>query len=183
MGKPTREEITKAYHETGHAVIARVLDIRVNLLTTLGVDGVTAAVAETHSAAYQARDADQEAKIAGLMKDMIVCFAGPHAQAKHRPPKRKRPSEWSSDLDGARSMAATAALIASGVDVSTLTSSEADLNADQVAYAEDMARQASEAARGLVAEHWATIDRIANVLLDRPILNGGDLDKLILTSE
>jgi hypothetical protein len=179
MPAPTRTEIDKAYHETGHAVIARVLGIHVNLLTTFSIDEFTGAVAETYSAAYLARDADQATRVAACMKDAIVCLAGPEAQYRHRPQTRRRPPEWESDLDGARNFAATAALIASGVDVRAMDLQvPVTLNADQLSYANDMLQQSQEAARELVAEHWETIERIANVLLQRPILNGDDLNEL-----
>jgi hypothetical protein len=52
---------TKAYHETGHVVAAYVEGVAVNFVTTLALDDVTAAVAQTHSATYLARELIKQA--------------------------------------------------------------------------------------------------------------------------
>ena len=60
--KFTRKQLTKmmAYHEAGHAVIARVLKISINYVTILPAYDTGAAVALTHSATYHACDANQD---------------------------------------------------------------------------------------------------------------------------
>jgi hypothetical protein len=69
------------------------------------------------------------------MKDMVVCLAGPYAQGRHRPLKKKHSrDEWESDIETARGLAARAALVQSGVDVRPMDPNVAfTLNADQAA--------------------------------------------------
>jgi ATP-dependent Zn protease len=174
-----KEAAKRAYHEAGHAVIARMLGLKVHYVTTLE----SAEAALTHCAAYQARNADQVTRLAAFMKDIIVALAGPQAQLKYRPPKNKQPYEWGDDLKNAQNSAIQAALMASGVD--TLLNPEGsfitvDLDADQAVCANDMLQQARDAVRDLVAEHWPQIERVAAALLSHPILNGDDLDELIV---
>jgi hypothetical protein len=87
---PTREEITTAYHEAGHAVIARMLGIAVEYVTTLS-DDRTNGVALTHSAAFLAQDADQTTRLVAITKDMVVSLAGPYAEMRSRPATAELP--------------------------------------------------------------------------------------------
>jgi ATP-dependent Zn protease len=177
----TNKTTKQAYHEAGHAVIARVQGIPVDYVVLFPDSD---ALALTQSAAYLARDADQATRLAAIMKDIIVCLAGPYAQHRHRPLKKpgiETTAEWEGDFDNVRGLAVTAALIASGADISqfdpaipvTLTTEE------QQAYVVDMLRRAQDTTRDLVAEHWLAIERVAKALLDRPILDGVELDELI----
>jgi hypothetical protein len=118
--KLTRKQLTKmmAYHEAGHAVIARVLKININYVTILSAYDTAAAVTLTHSATYHARDADQEPQLCALMMDAVVSLAGPHAEARHRLPKGRRiPDEWDDDRQHAMSFAREAALVKRGVNL------------------------------------------------------------------
>jgi|SRR5450631_574738 hypothetical protein len=90
---------------------------RGDFVTTLALDDVTAVVAQTHSATYLGRDADQASQLAAIMQDIVVCLAGPYAQGRHRPLKKHTGDEWESDIETARGLAARAALVQSGVDV------------------------------------------------------------------
>ena len=182
--KLTRKQLIKmmAYHEAGHAVIARVLKININYVTILSPGDTAAAVALTHSATYHARDADQVPQLHALMMDAVVSLAGPHAEARHRLPKGRRiPDEWDDDRQHAMSFAREAALVKRGVNLR-----EIDLKAIHALSTEDEAevrsfiRHADNKARDLVAEHWPAITMVAEVLLSIPILGEADVDKLIL---
>jgi hypothetical protein len=53
-----RRELLKAYHEVGHAVIARKLGIAVNRMTVFSTDDTNDAHALTESAAFLSRGVD-----------------------------------------------------------------------------------------------------------------------------
>jgi ATP-dependent Zn protease len=179
MTKLTPEKIT-AYHEAGHAVIARMLGIAVEYVTTLS-DDLTDGGALTHSAAYLARDADQATRLAAITKDMVVSLAGPYAEMRYRPKAKRACGAWVYDREKANVLAFQAALIQTGVDIFLIGTVTVNLNADQEAYANELLGQCNERASDLVAEHWTKIDAVAKALLSRPILIGDDLDELIGT--
>ncbi|WP_051677457.1 hypothetical protein [Bradyrhizobium sp. URHD0069] len=171
-----QKELVLAYHEAGHAVIAHALGIAVKYVTTLE----DASAALTHSATYLARDADHPAQLEAIRKDVIVCLAGPHSQAKHRRPKKKEPDEWKDDIETASGLAARAGLVATGIDLRRLDENfECCLTAYQAEFAADLFQHCSEKARNLVDEHWTAIDTVAKALLSRPVLNGDDIAELI----
>jgi ATP-dependent Zn protease len=82
---PTNRKKLKAYHEAGHAVIARVLGVGVPQLTLVSVDADTAASATTASAAALADRNDLFAHVAGIEKDIKISMAGPQSQNRYRP--------------------------------------------------------------------------------------------------
>ncbi|HYA29870.1 MAG TPA: hypothetical protein VEI95_13690 [Acidobacteriota bacterium] len=90
MNSKGKLERLKAYHEAGHAVVARTLGIAMSYVTTLPTEDMTAGGALANSASWLARDADQATQLAAIEKDMKACLAGPHAQARYQPRKIKR---------------------------------------------------------------------------------------------
>ena len=87
-GKDKLERL-KAYHEAGHAVVARTLGMAMSYVTMLPTDDMTAGSALADSASWLARDADQATQLAAIEKDMKALLAGPHAQARYQPRKTK----------------------------------------------------------------------------------------------
>jgi hypothetical protein len=79
MTNEKREKMI-AYHEAGHAVIARVfgLDVRHVMLFP------TTPLVHRQNAAWLARDADTATMLVALERDAKVTLAGPIAQQKHR---------------------------------------------------------------------------------------------------
>ena len=77
----TRKERIIAYHEAGHAVVARVLGLGVVHVAMFPTDGDGLAGAQTWSAAWLARDADHSTKLRALENDAKVNLAG----RRHRP--------------------------------------------------------------------------------------------------
>lgn len=185
--KKTRKQLDKekAYHEAGHAVIARALGVGITFVTMLSPDDTAAAGAQTHSATYLARDADQATQLAAIEKDIKICFAGPSAQTRHRPPKGSHiPSEWERDIENAQSLAARAALVKSGADLSQIDrgiGSAPTLNPHDAAEVTRLTKQFASETDALIAENWAAIIRVAEELLRRPILTEDDVDTLINT--
>jgi hypothetical protein len=177
-----------AYHEASHAVVARVLGIECQGVLMFSPEGGAASGALTSSAAYLARDADQAAQLIALGKDITVAYAGPCGERKHRRPSKKYPDQWKSDYETAQTMAACAALVATGVDYLSLArnpdgSVNLDLSADQIAYTNDLMRQCRDAAIELVDEYWPAIERVAQALMTCDLLDQADLDRLIASSK
>src|ERR1700733_15185184 len=114
-------ELLKAYHEAGHAVVARLLEIPVNRVTIFPTDDTNQAIAEAHSAAYLSRNEDAAGQIIGLEKDAKVCLAGPYAQHHYRPAQGQTvddfPDEWASDIANAQSLVATSWMIRQGISL------------------------------------------------------------------
>src|SRR5262245_8600630 len=113
-----REDI--AYHEAGHAVIARKLGIEVTHAALFATGDDELAGTRTRSAEYLAlsayRDgkADMPAVVTALEGDVKVSLAGPTAQRRHRPPKTE--IGWDDDLERATSCAAKTVLLLSGTE-------------------------------------------------------------------
>jgi hypothetical protein len=86
---------TKAYHEAGHAVIARTLGVGVTYVA------LRLETTQTVSAAYLAETDDIDdipARIAALEKDTKVFYAGAQAQHRYRPLSRGQLSRAQSDV-------------------------------------------------------------------------------------
>jgi len=107
MNSKGKIERLKAYHEAGHAVVARTLGITLSYVTMLPTDDMPAGGALGNSVSWLARDTDQATRLAAIEKDMKACLAGPHAQKRYQPRKNKRtPNEWASDFNLAKSLVA-----------------------------------------------------------------------------
>jgi hypothetical protein len=172
----------KAYHEAGHAVVARALGVVVEYVTVLEDGRESGGQVLTHGAAHCVWDSDKAMRLAAMANDAIICLAGPRAQQLYRPPKNP-PDAWKSDIKVATSISYFAALIESGVDVGRSdTLRDHNITNGQEVFATDFFRRCSDEALKLVEKHWPAIERVAKALLNRPILNGADLDDLIGTA-
>ena len=109
MRKSDREH---AYHEAGHAVIARRHGLDVPYVVLLPTDDALAQ-APSESATYLARNADRPTQLAAIEKDFTVCIAGPLAQRRHRPSKSEK--GWYDDRQHAGSLVARAVLLETGI--------------------------------------------------------------------
>jgi hypothetical protein len=78
--KRNRDEIQRviAYHEAGHAVVARTLGVQINDIRLASRDNHV----QTYSAGWAAKDDTVEDRIAGYEKDAKVAMAGMIAQPK-----------------------------------------------------------------------------------------------------
>jgi hypothetical protein len=81
-----------AYHEAGHAVIARIQGVEIATIDMTRHDGRKAAVA-TPTAAWIAREAGEAAMLEAAKKDARVCLAGSIAQSKFQKAHGQRPDE------------------------------------------------------------------------------------------
>ena len=173
----------KAYHEAGHAVVARTLGIAMSYVTTLPTEEMTAGGALTNSASWLARDADQATQLAAIAKDMKALLAGPHAQARYQPRKTKRiPNDWASDFKLAKSFATKAVLIRNGrgADIPIGEGTfEIVLGADDLAEIAQLFHRIWNETEALVAKLWPAITLVAEELLTRRVLFEDEVDALI----
>ena len=173
----------KAYHEAGHAVVARTLGMAMSYVTMLPTDDMTAGSAVANSASWLARDADQVTQLAAIEKDMMACLAGPLAQARYQPRKTKRiPNDWASDFKLAKSFATKAVLIRNGrgADIPIGEGTfEIVLGADDLAEIAQLFHRIWNETEALVAKLWPAITLVAEELLTRRALFEDEVDVLI----
>jgi hypothetical protein len=174
----------KAYHEAGHAVVARALGVAVTYVSTFSTGPGNQGGAETHSAAWHARNADLPAQLAAIGKDLEVSLAGPLAEHRHRPVKRinfktGQPYWWTDDIARATCCAIQIVLLKDGT-ISTMVDTPPVVNEAQFAEGSRLIKQSWQETEALVERHWPTIERTANALLSgRPLLDQDELDALI----
>jgi hypothetical protein len=170
-----------AYHEAGHAVIARMLGVGVPYIALFSTDDSNSAAAPSQSAFWAARDSDVSARIAGSEIDGKIALAGPCAQHRYEPVKNIRrltATDWAGDFENARSYACRVVLLKEGID-SGGDSIGVSLNERQLDELNRSVDQWWEGATALVEKHWPAIERVAEALLDRPLLDERALDALI----
>jgi hypothetical protein len=170
----------KSFHEAGHAVIARVLEIQVSgvAMRPAGLDN-TAGV-ETVPASWLARNSGTAEQVFACENDAIVAFAGMAAQARSHPDlsvKIDNP-EFQGDIENARRFVANIVRALSGERVlenerSPPLSGE-DLRRAKVKFDELLQRTYA-----LVDEHWQAIQRVARALETHDRIDQAELDELI----
>jgi hypothetical protein len=183
-----KREKARAYHEAGHAVVARVLGVTVTHVAMFSTKPDNSAVAQTHSAYWSARFADAATQATAFEKDAKVSMAGFVAQLEFRPflnakkalkHARSPESPWSGDIRRAKSQVAAAMLARRAADKGVRD--WAPTNADHVSGAEALPvwNQLQAETEALVAENWPAIERVAEALLTRPLLSQDEVDALV----
>jgi ATP-dependent Zn protease len=164
-----------AYHEAGHAVIARMLGISIEYATLRALDGDARALA--HSAAHLAPD-DLEA----LEKDAIVALAGPTAQQDYRPLSRAaqkrlwKDGGWHGDSMNAMNSLGTLLMRQHDEPV---VPGETALKGERAEELRQLLNRTHQKAADLVKESWPAIERVAGALLTHPMLTEAEIDALI----
>jgi hypothetical protein len=126
-----------AYHEAGHAVIACALGCKVRFVI---IDPNGGGECQCDDPPEGERD-----------RKIMLCFAGPAAQRKHKPSSWK---SWHGNDDYRKAVELVQGLGVSDERVTAL-------------IRETLA---------LVEQHWARIERFAQVLLERGTLQGDEID-------
>jgi len=171
-----------AYHEAGHAVIARALGVTVEFVAMNSISEDAAAGAMTRSAAHHADKADTAARIRGSEADAMVALAGWAAQSRVHASSAER---WVNDpADGdvrnALSNAGRIAMLQAGEPVPDLAPGEAwELPAAYRESAVANYKRLWTETNAMVAEHWRKIERLAKILIERDYVDGAELDQLI----
>ena len=153
MAKQWRE-IT-AYHEAGHAVVARMLYVRVKSVTIrpdVGSSGMT----------------KLDLRYLNNDKQVLITLAGPYAQRRFAPRSR-----W-------RSSSTSVVTLNSGWDFDTVTGLIYDEHGNGDA-AKFYRRYAEAKAKQLVDRGWRRIEAVAKALLERETLTGTEMSQVILT--
>jgi hypothetical protein len=174
-----------AYHEAGHAVIARVLGVSVHHVSRFATEGGGTPRALTYSAAWNA--GSDSAYLIGLEADAKISLAGPHAEKKYRPDTNinlAQQNQWLDDMANAMSAVVKILLFKANPNdrVYFEGAREIELTSDQSAEATQLFNRISGETQALVEQHWSAIERTAAALLDRSVLNEHDIDALIIGS-
>jgi ATP-dependent Zn protease len=171
-----------AYHEAGHAVVARALGVGVVVVTMYPThlnDGVAGAV--TTSAAYRSQKAGDGAMAfaAACEDDAIVSLAGPASQVEFFPNtdcKRAHRGDWSNDWETAQGFLRRVVVVRKEGKVFQGDYCPDDGDRAQVyALWEQLASRASD----MVKANRGAIERVAKALLSRGCMDQDELDALI----
>jgi hypothetical protein len=167
-----------AYHEAGHAVVARVLGEPI-ISVTIGAIGEDNTGVLRPSAAHRARGTTSE--MAGYEIDGKVALAGPIAQQMSRPSRSDR--AWQSiesheeDFANAKSAAVCVALLSAGEPVPE--ASEVTLRGAQAALVRTTLERFERETKAALDEKWPAVKRVAKALFTRNHLDQAEVDRLI----
>jgi hypothetical protein len=172
--------VEMAFHEAGHAVVARMLGVELSHVALFATTDEGTPVAQTHSAAWLSRNGDLSARLAAYEKDITVMFAAAHAQNKHRPRSYKKlMRDCEDDVEQARNFLLHMVLLNAGVEVETATPGTILLTDQQLAEMNEIQRRLWAKAATLVEENWPAIEQTAEALLDHKILVQDEVDLAI----
>lgn len=160
-----------AYHEAGHAVIARDLDARVDHFSM--IDGEQKA--RTHSASYAAVKAGGD-RVRAAEIDAMVALAGEVAQVKHAPDTGRL--THSEDQENAFNAVMFSHFSAAGLPIPD-DGAEVQLTDEIRRLAGERLTRITAEVEELVDHHWGAITRVAEALTVRDLLHETQLDALI----
>lgn len=166
---------TLAFHEAGHAVVARLLKAPVNFVAMFATDATTKSVVQTRSEAYYA-SSEIGAKVTGFEKDIKIMLAGSFAQQI----ARRGSAGHADDLAQAKNMSLSIAMLRAGEELppsgvkATIAIDTSILDESKI-----LLKTLCEETRALLAENWPAVERVAQALMTRDILDQDDLDRLI----
>jgi hypothetical protein len=169
-----------AYHEAGHAVVARHFGLEVVQVTA----GRSQPASHNATAGWSARDFDTAGQITAYEKDAIVALAGFAAQRRKYP---KATYDFDRDVfhdtdddDMANARSATYKIFCLGAERALPAGENFTVEVDEAARAamRDVFDRLRRQTGALVEQLWPAIVRVATAL-ERRDLGQTDLDRLI----
>jgi ATP-dependent Zn protease len=175
-----KSEKQRAVHETGHAVVARVLGVAVTYVTMFPTRLDNNAAAQTRSATFLARHSSVEAIQIANAKDAKIALAGNIAERRYRPNDKSAKQGFGAGEDAKRAqvMAQTNVLVGAGLDLVNAPAS-IDVSPEQNDVAVALLHKWWDETVELVDSNWHTIRHVAKALQQRRFLDPETLDKLI----
>jgi hypothetical protein len=179
MGEAKRKrdalQIVIAYHEAGHAVVARTLGLRINDIRLASRDNYV----QTHSEGWVTKDGTAEERIVAYEKDAKTAMAGMIAQHQVRQLRQDDVRHQTDDIAIIWSQVASIALLRSGEPLPDLAPGEKG----KVALTDETAQAAMLVASRLWAEtqsmvkaSWGAIERVAALMLHQDRTTQADVD-------
>jgi hypothetical protein len=182
MRKSERQAVI-AYHEAGHAVIARKPGLEVTSVTIVPNLEYAGHCAINESATYLTRNADLATQISASETDTIIFLAGPAAECLYRRPSKREMACWDGDREAVINSVSRA--VDFKHDILTGHGPECDGELyDQLCDEFDqlcgeLNNRLSVKTMMLVGKHWSAIERVANGLRESKLLIQTDVDDLI----
>lgn len=179
-----RKRLLRAYHEAGHAVITRKFGLAMTHATALSM----AAVVESESAGWLARNSDVPTQVQAYEKDAVVALAGIAAQMQAYPESTVRTAdamfveEDDADITNVRSAIYKSICLAAG---KTFPEGDAQIELDEVMVnemREQFARLLRQAT-AMVIQHSAAIKQVAKALERHDRIEQAEVDRLIAVAE
>ena len=150
-----------AYHEAGHAVVARNFGLAV---MRVSINPAYGELFDGERLEGHMRLGPEAERSVSLQRRLWIALAGPAAQERHDPDGYR--------MDG---------LVCARADYGHARKLYAELRGKAVCKAEDLVSN-ERRARALITEHWSAIEAVALALLEHPrhSLEGRELDALLL---
>jgi hypothetical protein len=170
-----------AYHEAGHAVLARVLGLNVTSVTILKADDRWAHV-----------DCEVPPTTVAYEANLIVCWAGMAVDLKRDSKYLDRLAACSPELpmifygtdkDDSDATAKRLSLFKSGRIPTLDAKFELEMTDGELKAAEVLVRAAYTQAQVLVDQHWPAISHVAGALLSHKSLTQAQIDDLLKSEE
>jgi hypothetical protein len=172
----------KAFHEAGHAVVARALGITVPLVSMKSTAANNGGSVLVESASWQNRNADTPTRIRAAEANAMVALAGGIAQERSHPRYRVQ-DEVEGDLSNARNYVFIAAMHAAGIPVPEGERVAVEVPPAVAADANSRLGCLVEATARLLSDKWASVERVAKTLERHDHIDQVELDRLIAIGE
>jgi hypothetical protein len=173
-----RRDLT-AYHEAGHAVVARLQGVEIDAVMMFGFEKTADA---TVLISDRPISSDMTERIAGIETAIRTGLAGPIASRLYgKAPSRKIEFIASDDVKQAHSMAVEFALLIAGVPIPPPPRDNMvfELDHTTIESANTTITRLQAETKTLLVEHWLKVARVAQALLTCDMLDQTQLDRIM----